>query len=97
MLRSGEPADIVLLDVMMPGMDGYQTTAAIRAMPEFASLPIIAVTATAMAGDRERAIASGASGYITKPVDVDRLLSLMAVWLYPASDGAAGAAETPAA
>jgi two-component system OmpR family response regulator len=88
---------IILLDVMMPGMDGYQTTAAIRAMPEFASLPIIAVTAKAMAGDRERAIASGASGYITKPVDVDRLLSLMAVWLYPASDGAAGVAETPAA
>ena len=89
LLRAGEPADIVLLDVMMPGMDGYQTTAAIRAMPEFASLPIIAVTAKAMAGDRDRAIASGASGYITKPVDIDRLLSLMAVWLYPAAGGAA--------
>jgi CheY-like chemotaxis protein len=75
--------DIVLMDVMMPEMDGYETIDAIRKMPEFASLPIIAVTAKAMKGDRERAIASGASSYITKPVDTDELLALMGVWLYP--------------
>jgi len=72
----------MLLDVMMPEMDGYETMRAIRAMPEFAGLPIIAVTAKAMQGDRERAIASGASDYITKPVDTDQLLALMGIWLY---------------
>jgi signal transduction histidine kinase/DNA-binding response OmpR family regulator/HAMP domain-containing protein len=86
-LRTGGPIDIVLLDVMMPGMDGYQAMETIRAMPDFAALPIIAVTAKAMAGDRERAIAHGASDYITKPVDVDQLLSLMGIWLYPAAGG----------
>jgi CheY-like chemotaxis protein len=83
MLRATDGVDVVLMDVMMPEMDGYETIDAIRGMPEFASLPIIAVTAKAMKGDRERAIASGASNYITKPVDVDELLSLLAVWLYP--------------
>jgi CheY-like chemotaxis protein len=78
--------DIVLMDVMMPEMDGYQTIDAIRKMPEFGSLPIIAVTAKAMKGDRERAIESGASSYITKPVDTDELLALMGVWLYPLED-----------
>jgi CheY-like chemotaxis protein len=67
---------------MMPEMDGYETTQAIRAMPEFEKLPIIALTAKAMKGDRERSIAAGASDYITKPVDTDQLLSLMRVWLY---------------
>ena len=73
---------IVLMDIMMPGMDGYQTTQAIRANPEYGRLPIIALTAKAMKGDREKSIASGASDYITKPVDTDQLLSLMRVWLY---------------
>jgi CheY-like chemotaxis protein len=63
-------------------MDGYETTQAIRQMPAFKQLPIVALTAKAMKGDREKSIASGASDYITKPVDVDQLLSLMRVWLY---------------
>ena len=74
--------DLVLMDIMMPEMDGYETTAAIRQMPDFKQLPIVALTAKAMKGDREKSIASGASDYITKPVDVDQLLSLMRVWLY---------------
>jgi CheY-like chemotaxis protein len=84
-LQARQDIDIVLLDVMMPGMDGYETTAAIRAMAGLAALPIIAVTAKAMPGDRERAIAAGASDYVTKPVDLDQLLSLMGIWLYPAA------------
>ncbi|MEA2296041.1 MAG: hypothetical protein QOE86_3680, partial [Solirubrobacteraceae bacterium] len=81
-LRSTEAVDLILMDIMMPELDGYQTTAAIRAMPEYEQLPIIALTAKAMKGDREKAITAGASDYITKPVDVDQLVSLMRVWLY---------------
>jgi CheY-like chemotaxis protein len=74
--------DMILMDVMMPEMDGYETTRAVREMPEFRGIPIIALTAKAMKGDREKCIAAGASDYITKPVDVEQLLSLMRVWLY---------------
>ncbi len=82
MLRDNPNVDLVLMDIMMPEMDGYETTRAIRQMPDFKQLPIVALTAKAMKGDREKSIASGASDYITKPVDVDQLLSLMRVWLY---------------
>ncbi|MBV9110198.1 MAG: response regulator, partial [Gemmatimonadetes bacterium] len=81
-LKSHPDVDIVLMDVMMPEMDGYETTRAIREMPQFAELPIISLTAKAMKGDREKSISAGASDYITKPVDTDQLLSLMRVWLY---------------
>jgi CheY-like chemotaxis protein len=81
-LRTHSDADLVLMDIMMPELDGYQTMEAIRAMPEFERLPIIALTAKAMKCDREKSIAAGASDYITKPVDVDQLVSLMRVWLY---------------
>jgi CheY-like chemotaxis protein len=81
-LESTPGIDLVLMDVMMPEMDGYETMQAIRKQPEFGSLPIIALTAKAMKGDREKCIAAGASDYITKPVDTDQLLSLMRVWLY---------------
>ncbi|HEX7070045.1 MAG TPA: response regulator, partial [Rhodothermales bacterium] len=81
-LDSTPGIDLVLMDVMMPEMDGYDTTRAIRERQQFRSLPIIALTAKAMKGDREKCIAAGASDYITKPVDTEQLLSLMRVWLY---------------
>ena len=74
--------DIVLMDMMMPEIDGYQTIAAIRNNPVFKHLPVIAVTAKAMTGDREKCITAGASDYISKPVDVDQLVSLLRIWLY---------------
>jgi HAMP domain-containing protein/signal transduction histidine kinase/CheY-like chemotaxis protein len=81
-LQENPDVDLVLMDIMMPEMDGYETTRAVREHPEFSNLPIVALTAKAMKGDREKSIAAGASDYITKPVDVDQLLSLMRVWLY---------------
>ncbi|MDX6469074.1 MAG: hypothetical protein QOF75_877, partial [Gaiellaceae bacterium] len=81
-LQANPDVDLVLMDIMMPEMDGYQTMAAVREIPQFRQLPIISLTAKAMKGDREKSIASGASDYITKPVDTDQLLSLMRVWLY---------------
>ncbi len=81
-LRETPNVDLVLLDVMMPEMDGYETAKAIRSMPRFEALPIISLTAKAMRGDRDKSIAAGASDYITKPVDMDQLLSLMRVWLH---------------
>jgi CheY-like chemotaxis protein len=81
-LREQPDTDLVLLDVMMPEMDGYETARAIRAMPRFDALPIIQLTAKAMKGDRDKSISAGASDYVTKPVDVEQLLSLMRVWLH---------------
>lgn len=74
--------DIVLMDVMMPEMDGYEAMRRIRAMPEWRKLPIIALTAKAMLNDRQLCLEAGASDYIAKPVDIAILLSLMRVWLY---------------
>ncbi len=82
MLDENPQTDVVLLDMMMPNMDGYETAQHIRKIKKFKNLPVIAVTAKAMVGDREKCIQAGASDYITKPVDVDQLLSLLRVWLY---------------
>jgi CheY-like chemotaxis protein len=81
-LKAHPDTDIVLMDIMMPELDGYETIRRIRATDSFAQLPIIALTAKAMRGDRERCIEAGASDYITKPVDVEQLVSLLRVWLY---------------
>ncbi|WP_162467072.1 HAMP domain-containing protein [Streptomyces cavernae] len=80
-LEQHDDVTVVLMDIMMPEMDGYATTTAIRRMPQFAGLPIIALTAKAMKGDREKAIESGASDYVTKPVDPDHLLAVMEQWM----------------
>ncbi|MDK6075914.1 HAMP domain-containing protein [Massilia varians] len=81
-LEKDPTIEIVLMDIMMPEMDGYDTMRAIRRIPKFRSLPIITLTAKAMKGDRDKCIAAGASDYITKPVDVAQLLSMMRVWLH---------------
>jgi CheY-like chemotaxis protein len=81
LLEKDTSVDIVLMDIMMPEMDGYDTMRAIRRNDTFKALPIIALTAKAMKGDREKCIESGASDYITKPVDAEQLLSLMRTWL----------------
>ncbi|WP_370464555.1 HAMP domain-containing protein [Streptomyces gougerotii] len=80
-LEQHDDIAVVLMDIMMPEMDGYATTSAIRRMPQFAGLPIVALTAKAMKGDREKAIESGASDYVTKPVDPDHLLAVMEGWM----------------
>ena len=81
MLEMTQNVDMVLMDVMMPDMDGYETMRQIRRSERFRKLPIIAITAKAMKGDREKCIAAGASEYISKPVDTDQLVSMMRVWL----------------
>jgi len=82
LLGENTNVDVVLMDMMMPELDGYETTTAIRQDLKYRNLPILAVTAKAMMGDREKCIAAGASDYISKPVDMDQLVSLLRVWLY---------------
>ena len=82
LLQQMPDVDVVLMDIMMPGMDGYETIRAIRELEPFRVLPIIALTAKAMKGDREKCIEAGASDYIAKPVKSGQLLSLLRVWLY---------------
>jgi CheY-like chemotaxis protein len=82
MLKQQPDIDIVLMDIMMPEMDGYEATMAIRKMNKYNKLPIIALTAKAMKGDREKCLEAGMSDYVSKPVNIEQLLSLMRVWLY---------------
>ena len=80
-LEENRSIELVLMDIMMPGMDGYQTMAEIRRNPRHQSLPILALTAKAMRGDREKCLEAGANDYLSKPIDLDRLFSMMQVWL----------------
>jgi CheY-like chemotaxis protein/HAMP domain-containing protein len=82
MLHKHTDIDIILMDIMMPEMDGFEATMAIRKMNGYNKLPIIALTAKAMKGDREKCLEAGMSDYVSKPVNIDQLLSLMRVWLY---------------
>jgi CheY-like chemotaxis protein len=79
--------DAALIDIMMPGMDGYETIEEIRANPRFATLPIVAVTAKAMKGDRQKCMEAGASDYIAKPVDIEQLVSVLRVWFARGEQG----------
>lgn len=81
-LQNNPDMEAVIMDIMLPEMDGYEATRVIRTMPEYENLPIIALTAKAMKGDREKCLEAGASEYVAKPVDTDQLLSLLRVWLY---------------
>jgi CheY-like chemotaxis protein len=82
LIEKTDDLSVVLMDIMMPEMDGYETMREIRKSPRFRALPILALTAKAMKGDREKCLEAGASDYIAKPVNTDQLLSLLRVWLY---------------
>jgi CheY-like chemotaxis protein len=82
-LMAEEPdIDLILMDIMMPVMDGYETIKRIRAQQSLTNLPILALTAKAMKGDREKCLTAGANDYLSKPIDVDRLISMLRVWFY---------------
>ena len=81
-LKDKPEINVVLMDIMMPEIDGYEAMQKIRNIPKFKKLPIIALTAKAMKGDKEKCIEAGASDYIAKPAEPEQLLSLLRVWLY---------------
>jgi CheY-like chemotaxis protein len=91
-LEQTPDVDVALIDIMMPDMDGYETMRQVRQRPELADLPLIAVTAKAMKGDRQKCLDAGASDYIAKPVDIELLLALLRVWVAHGRDAAAAAA-----
>ena len=81
-LEKNPDTELVLMDIMMPRLDGYETMARIRKQKRFNQLPIIALTAKAMKADRQKCIAAGANDYLSKPINMERLLSMMRVWMY---------------
>lgn len=81
LLQTHPGIGLVLIDMMMPGMDGYEAIRIIRSTEQYATIPVIAVTAQAMSGDKEKCLAAGADGYIAKPIDVDKLVAVIEKWL----------------